>query len=1147
MSSRWGARNDTSRRQCPASCGEYRLTQKRAYSAPRSPVTKHPTPSTPGFAGLRCRSLRHKTGDGIAPSTDGGTRSDTLFATFAHPPAELTGKPFWAWNGRLERDELRRQIDTLHQMGFSGFFMHSRVGLETPYLGDEWFELIRFCAEEARSRGMDAWLYDEDRFPSGTAGGLVTRDPAYRMRALELRVTPLSAGAAGDESDTPEDDQLVAAFAARLVMPDGSPPREVGGRFVEDDLPAGLTVASYRRIDDRVADGANAVLRFFDVEMESSNLYNGYTYLNTMDRAATDAFLRSTHEQYAERVGDLFGNPITGVFVDEPHRGTLLDPFGSTGPTRCGRYRLPWTAALPRVFREMWGEAIEDRLPEIVFHPASGHISQTSWRYVETLQRLFLENFARPLAEWCRDHGLVLTGHILHEDSLTAQTAVSGSVMRYYEHLDYPGVDVLTEGNPNYWIVKQLTSASRQLGRGRLLSELYGCTGWQFGFSEHRHVGLWQALLGINLRCNHLSWYTMAGEAKRDFPGSILHQSAWWPYYSVVEQYFARVSTLMSVGEPICEVLVLNPVESVWAQVRLGWSDTLSTRDEQIAALEAQYGELFWWLLSNGIDFDYGDEAMLAERGSVTENARLRLGRAEYTAVVVGGMETIRAGTLALLGQFASRGGTIVFAGEIPRWVDASASDRAVALAARAPTVPWTRDDVVRAVRSAVTPPVTADYTDPADASRVLVQSRLLSDGILIAVHNTDRLPTGTIRLRADVASVPDITSPGECSIEAWDADTGTRRIVGRCAGPDGHVAELQLPAGGARFYVVRQDADGEPEPPPRTREVGSGVERLPGPWTYQLSEPNVLVLDFAEWRLGTGAWHPAGEILAVDHAIRDELGLPRRGNEMIQPWYARVHGGGADNADCRGDVQLRFSFLIEELPDEPIRLALESPESFEIRLNGYAVDAQPTGERWVDACFAVVELPHDALAIGSNVIELAGEYTERSGCEACYLLGTFGVWVERSSDGEPQTAASIADGRYHSPRIGTMPEAIGLGNLVEQGLPFYGGEVLLGLPPATERALLRFSQVAAACLVVDDASQTQVLPWAPYQTEIAGGEITLRIVLTRRNTFGPLHQVPIRTAGYGPENFVTQGDAFADDYGLIGVGLGEAITIVRS
>ena len=62
--------------------------------------------------------------------------------------------------------------------------MHSRTGLITEYLGEKWFRLIRNCAEYGAAKGMESWIYDEDRWPSGTCGGLVTRNRDYSMRFI---------------------------------------------------------------------------------------------------------------------------------------------------------------------------------------------------------------------------------------------------------------------------------------------------------------------------------------------------------------------------------------------------------------------------------------------------------------------------------------------------------------------------------------------------------------------------------------------------------------------------------------------------------------------------------------------------------------------------------------------------------------------------------------------------------------------------------------------------------------------------------------------------------------------------------------------------------------------------------------------------
>ena len=57
---------------------------------------------------------------------------------FASPSSTYRPAPFWSWNDTLTEEELRRQIGQLQGAGYGGFFMHSRVGLETEYLSDAW-------------------------------------------------------------------------------------------------------------------------------------------------------------------------------------------------------------------------------------------------------------------------------------------------------------------------------------------------------------------------------------------------------------------------------------------------------------------------------------------------------------------------------------------------------------------------------------------------------------------------------------------------------------------------------------------------------------------------------------------------------------------------------------------------------------------------------------------------------------------------------------------------------------------------------------------------------------------------------------------------------------------------------------------------
>ena len=97
---------------------------------------------------------------------------------------EYRSAPFWSWNHKMGKDEIIRQIHQMYKQGIGGFYMHPRGGLMDEYLGEDFMKAISVAVKEAESLGMKAWLYDEDRFPSGSAGGMVVQDnPVYGAKA----------------------------------------------------------------------------------------------------------------------------------------------------------------------------------------------------------------------------------------------------------------------------------------------------------------------------------------------------------------------------------------------------------------------------------------------------------------------------------------------------------------------------------------------------------------------------------------------------------------------------------------------------------------------------------------------------------------------------------------------------------------------------------------------------------------------------------------------------------------------------------------------------------------------------------------------------------------------------------------------------
>lgn len=1030
-------------------------------------------------------------------NNDADRMSDSQLAeAFKNPANEWRGKPFWAWNGKLDKTELLRQVDVMRDMGFGGYFMHSRVGLQTEYLGKEWFDLTNAVADYGEQQGMENYLYDEDRWPSGTAGGYVTQDPKYRMNFVTMRSVPR---AQYEWADT-----LLVAFSCQLD----------GTSFTE----------LHRLKAGEKPETGNVVLTFFRERAADTDFVNGFSYVDAMNGEAIRKFISLTHDAYNKNCEGRVGKSIKGIFTDEPHRGPLFTNFSNDNANRPNM--CPWTDKLPEEYKARFGQDIVDQLPYLFLHPDGNTYHKVKWQYVELAQELFLKNYMKPLYDWCTDHNMAFTGHVLHEDNFVAQVAMQGSLMRSYELMHIPGMDLLTQGNRNYWVAKQLSSVGHQLGKKRLLSELYGATGWQMTFEDYKEIGDWQALFGINLRCPHLAWYTMEGEAKRDYPASISFQSGWYKDYKYVEDYYARLGMLLAQGQPQTDVLVINPIESVFAQVAVDVFEGLQPKSPVIADMENKYFSLFYWLQAQNIDFDYGDEEMMSRLASVAKDADgqtvLRVGQADYRTIFVGNMATIRSTTLALIKDFMAQGGHVVSAGEAPVMVDVEESVEPQSLLAKAVHTSYEKDAIGRALLPTIRPTVTVNDSLGQRIDTIYCQVRHDGDRTLYVLMNMsakDNFGPVTIHL------------PSRGELSEWNCRNGEIYAVnGISEREDGLTFTTTFaPLQEHVFMTSPKCLATQPLP---AEDASTLAYVFPEEFDYELSEPNVLPLDMSYYTVGGKRSAQAVEVLHADRLIRQSLGLKPRSGEMLQPWFFQKF------ADTKrkeyGEVVLEFPFTIADLPAGDVYLSVETPERFSITLNGKPVGTPAEGW-WIDPCYKRILL--DNLQTGENVLCLKAVFTEDLNIETPYLVGQFGVSIQPTDEY-----------CYVRPVVTRLPQTLHIGSVTTQGLPFYSGVVsykVTGVPPSEEGQLRRvvFGGFEAACVHLRQGDKSHTVAFAPYVADVADFDgrnpFWIDMVLTRRNTFGPLHFLPARNWAYYPDLYVvTPEQGYSDSYALLPAGL---------
>jgi hypothetical protein len=90
-------------------------------------------------------------------------------------PSEYGPEPYYGLNGAVTREVLERDLDTAKRLGFHAVTVQPGRGNKETYLSPEYFALFKQPVEEARKRDLRVWIIDDAGYPSGFAGGLITK------------------------------------------------------------------------------------------------------------------------------------------------------------------------------------------------------------------------------------------------------------------------------------------------------------------------------------------------------------------------------------------------------------------------------------------------------------------------------------------------------------------------------------------------------------------------------------------------------------------------------------------------------------------------------------------------------------------------------------------------------------------------------------------------------------------------------------------------------------------------------------------------------------------------------------------------------------------------------------------------------------
>lgn len=498
--------------------------------------------------------------------------------------------PFF-WVRGEDEQTLRAYVGVVQASGCDAICVESRP--HPDFMGPGWWRDLDILVGECKARGMGLWVFDDKHFPSGYANGAAEGSLYSRMMMQEKHMDvqgPVRQGAfmvLSDEEAFGEDEGLVCVVAAR---------RQAGTRIGHDSFIniGGLAVEGLVDLTGTVRDG----MAYFDVPEGTWRVYvvtcrhvkervPPRSFVNPLHEEGARIMLKAVYEPHFERYQAEFGGTFRGFFSDEPAlragRGyhAVLGAFP--------QIPLPWRQGLVEMLSADMGEDARPLLPGL-WYDIGEKTGRVRYAYMNLVSRLYGENYAGILGDWCRAHGVAYIGHVIEQNNGHARLGSgAGHFFRSTAGQDMAGIDIVhheiipgfkadshawhsqdfeADDEFFYYMLAQMAVSSAHLDakkRGRTMCELFGAYGWQLQVSEMRFLADFVLSRGVNYFVPHA--FSLAEYPDPDStPHFYAHgMNPLYPQIGRLFRYIRRVAAMIDGGRHVSRVAVLYHAEAEWA------------------------------------------------------------------------------------------------------------------------------------------------------------------------------------------------------------------------------------------------------------------------------------------------------------------------------------------------------------------------------------------------------------------------------------------------------------------------------------------------------------------------------------------------------------------------------------------------------
>lgn len=378
-----------------------------------------------------------------------------------------------------------------------------------------------------------------------------------------------------------------------------------------------LRFESGERTNDRTVIFKDGYHFYYDV--------NPY-YVDVLNPDVSQEFIKSAYTPYVERFSE------------------NIDVFLCSNPQLFSN-SIPWSFSLPAEYKNAYGEELLDVLIEL-FRPVGNYIN-TRIKFWSLVNRLFAENFLKPIYDYCNDNNIQL-----------ALNFSSGNPAQYdYSHI--PCVESYSKNDSSGIETLIASSHAQQFGKKESYAIIFSNAGYGSSFDDFKRIAQQHMARGITGIISSGENPSLRGGRKYTNPSSTLFCSSDYDGYMKANNYISRLGDILSQGNADFETLVIY-------NASLNWPNFDTENNDSPDILSVNIKNTVNTLENKHIPFHIADELTLQKHAHIDGDVFV-VGKQRYKTVILSPDCEFLESTTKLLSEFELGGGFITTADSLHR------------------------------------------------------------------------------------------------------------------------------------------------------------------------------------------------------------------------------------------------------------------------------------------------------------------------------------------------------------------------------------------------------------------------------------------------------------------------------------------------